>query len=440
MSAKAFVDLLAERQIVPAGTIEQLRKQLGAAAKPIPAAAVAKALLDKQLLTAHQAQTLLDAAQTTAANVATTPKPAAPAKPAASSAPSEDFGMAPYEDDAPTAKKEAVKKEPAKKESPQQPAAPAKSNLPPPKPVREKPAAKPAASTDDPLFGGGVDDLFGSGALGADLNGGSLDASDPLSGIDPLASAAAAPTLQTAAGKKTSSTAKSWKFWGAIAGSLLFLGAVAGIAATRDNGDGAWAKVQETIKQSPADTETALHGFLASFPLHAQAGQAQVLLAQLRLKELEKRSGNIRDNAKSLAAVVEPLVSEPTLTMVQPQLAKQLPEVIRGLLASAASMDAKNTAGRAELAELARQLWTLGNDPRVIPYEARPWRSWDEYQESIAQLLREAKRAEYLRELEPALSGVDAVALKAKLLDSLTQYPELAEAPEWQAAAQRAGL
>jgi hypothetical protein len=198
--------------------------------------------------------------------------------------------------------------------------------------------------------------------------------------------------------------------------------------------------VQETIKQSPSDTETVLNGFLASYPLHAQAGQAQVLLAQLRLKELENRSGNIRVNAKALADVLQPLVAEPELKLAHPQLAKQLPEMIRALLASAASIDAKNTAGRVELAELAKQLWTIGNDPRVIPYEARPWRSWDEYQETIAQLLRDAKRADYLRELEPTLSSADATALKAKLLESLAQYPELANTPEWQAAAKRAGL
>lgn len=436
MSAKAFVDLLAERQVVPAGTIEQLRKQIGTSAKPIPAAAVAKALLDKKLLTPHQAQSLLDAVKGSTPAAAAATKPAAPAKPASEPVPSlaDDLGLAPLEELKPLVAEKPVAKQPAK-----QAAAPA-SNKPPPKPVREKPAAaKSVSTTDDPLFGGGADDLFGSGALGADLNGGSLDANDPLAGIDPLAGTAAAPTLQTAAAKKSSS-AKPWQLWGAIAGSILFLAAVAGIAATRDNGDGAWAKVQETIKQSPSDSETALSGFLAAFPLHAQAGQAQVMLAQIRLKELEKRSGNLRANAKSLAEVVQPIVSEPTITLVQPQLAKLVPEMIRGLLSSAQSMDVKNTAGRAEVAELARQLWVLGNDPRVIPYEARPWRTWDEYQETIAQLLRDSGRAEYLKQLEPNLGSADPAALKAKLLESLTQYPELAETPEWQTAAKRAGL
>jgi hypothetical protein len=437
MSAKAFVDLLAERQIVAAGTIAQLRKQIEAAAKPIPAAAVAKALLDKQLLTAHQAQTLLDAVQAPP-GIAPVNKPATPSKPAPAAAPSlaEEFSVAPYEDEKP-APKDPPKKTPATSATPKP--AGSKSNLPPPKPVREKPAPAPVSSTDDPLFGGGVDDLFGSGALSADLNGGGFDPNDPLAGVDPLAGAAAAPTLQAATAKKSSS-GKPWQFWGAIAGSLLFLGAVAGIAATRDNGDAAWAKVQDTIKQSPADSEAVLNGFLAAYPQHAQAGQAQVLLAQLRFKQLDNRSGNIRVNAKALAEVVQPLVTEPELKIVHPELAKQLPEMIRTLLTSAAALDPKNTAGRAELAALAKQLWTIGNDPRVIPYEARPWRSWDEYQETIAQLLRDAQRAEYLRELEPALSNTDAAALKTKLLESLKQYPELAEAPEWQTAAKRAGL
>jgi len=439
MSAKIFVDLLSERQIVPAGTIEQLRKQVNASAKQIPAAAVAKALLEKKLLTAHQAQSLLDAAQA----VANPPSAAKPAQPQTAPAPkpappalSDEFGLAPFEEEKNTVKKEATKNEPPKKEAPKQSATPA-SNKPPPKPVREKPAAAPA-TIDDPLFGGVNDDLFGSGALGSDLGGG-FDTSDPLSGVDPLSGAAAAPTLHAASTKKSSS-AKPWKFWSAIAGSLLFLAAVAGIAATRDNGDAAWAKVQQTLKESPADAETVLNGFLTAYPLHAQVGQAQVLLAQLRLKELDKRSGSVRENAKSLAALIHPLVTEPELKIIQPQLAKQIPETIRGLLVSAAGIDGKNLAGRAELAEIAKQLWTLGNDPRVIPHDARPWRSWDEYQESIAQLLRDAKRAEYLKELEPTLSNTDAAAVKAKLLESLTQYPELAEAPEWQAAAARAGL
>ncbi len=434
MSANAFVELLAERQVVPAGTIEQLRKQIAASAKPIPAMAVAKTLLDKQLLTAHQAQSLLDAVKASAAAVPAA-KPAAPAKPAAQPTASlaEEFGLAPLEDSKPAAAEKTAAKSAAK------PAAAPAVNKPPPKPIREKPAAQPAAATDDPLFGGGMDDFFGSGAFGADLNGGALDANDPLSGIDPLASAAAAPTLQSAKARKASS-AKPWKLYGAIAGSILFLAAVAGIAATRDNGDGAWAKVQESIKQSPAEAETALNGFLTDFPLHSQTGQAQVLLAQIKLKELEKRSGNLRENSKALADLVEPIVAEPGITLVQPQLAKQIPEMIRTLLNSAASIDAKNTAGRAELAELARRLWMLGNDPRVITYEARPWRTWDEYQETIAQLLRDASRAEYVKQLQPSLSGSDDAALKTKLLESLTQYPELAENPEWQMAAKQAGL
>ncbi len=142
---------------------------------------------------------------------------------------------------------------------------------------------------------------------------------------------------------------------------------MAGIAATRDNGDGAWAKVQQTIKDSPADTETVLNGFITAYPLHAQVGQAQVLLAQLRLKELDKRSGSVRENAKSLAALIQPLVTEPELKIIQPQLAKQIPETIRGLLVSAAGIDGKNLAGRAELAEIAKQLWTLGQRSACHP-------------------------------------------------------------------------
>jgi outer membrane protein assembly factor BamB len=121
MTAEDLLNILEQRQLVSAGILASLRKQVAGAAKPIPPASVIKLLVDKQQLTAGQAEQLLrtaatpaaaSAAKVTAAPAASKPAVAptagkpAPAPAANKSAPvslEEEMGLAPFESNTPAA-------------------------------------------------------------------------------------------------------------------------------------------------------------------------------------------------------------------------------------------------------------------------------------------------------------------------------------------------
>ena len=67
MTAEDLLNILEQRQLVSAGILASLRKQVAGAAKPIPPASVIKLLVDKQQLTPGQAEQLLRTAATPAA-------------------------------------------------------------------------------------------------------------------------------------------------------------------------------------------------------------------------------------------------------------------------------------------------------------------------------------------------------------------------------------
>ncbi len=59
MTAKDFIDLLAEKELLAQRTLAKLRQQIQSAGKPVSARAVAKALVKSGQLTEDQARRLL---------------------------------------------------------------------------------------------------------------------------------------------------------------------------------------------------------------------------------------------------------------------------------------------------------------------------------------------------------------------------------------------
>ncbi len=122
MNADELLNILEQRDLVSAGMLATLRKQVAAAPRPIAPASVIKVLVDKQELTARQAEQLLRAV---AGNAAPAAKPAAAAspkpavKPASSLSLEEELGLAPSKSSNP-AGIPAVKPASARPVSPQQ--------------------------------------------------------------------------------------------------------------------------------------------------------------------------------------------------------------------------------------------------------------------------------------------------------------------------------
>jgi outer membrane protein assembly factor BamB len=173
MTAEDLLAKLEKGELVSPEVIASLRRQIAAAPEPIPAAAVAKLLVDKKHLTAGQAQRLLEqtapsqiAKQPSAATPAAaaaiskvaakaTPAPAKPAAPAThNSSVHDDLGLAPLDDlDALSSPPSSIAKTPAAKSTVQK--------APQPQPAVPKPAAPAAhnSSVLDDLGLAPLDDL-----------------------------------------------------------------------------------------------------------------------------------------------------------------------------------------------------------------------------------------------------------------------------------------
>jgi outer membrane protein assembly factor BamB len=98
ISAEEFLAVLEQKDLLPAKVLESLKGQVRKSAKPIAAAAVAKLLIEKGLLTPALAQRLLSAGPKPPGRVEARPKPKPSAGPKKATD-DDDFGLAPLDDD-----------------------------------------------------------------------------------------------------------------------------------------------------------------------------------------------------------------------------------------------------------------------------------------------------------------------------------------------------
>ncbi len=131
------------------------------------------------------------------------------------------------------------------------------------------------------------------------------------------------------------------------------------------------------------------------------------------------------------------LASEPAVSQAQSKLEKQLNERLAQLLDQTRKIDPQNKALRQEYIELVSKYYEVASDPRLLPFEKRSQRRFDDYAEDIAQLNREQARTTAWEAAQPEIKGANA---KSKLQSLAREFPELVSTPAWQTAAQAAGL
>ncbi len=271
-------------QTCSARVIAALRKQVGAAAKPVSPNAVAKALIDKQILTPFLAQQLIEEAQS-AGNKAPIAKPTLAPLPDLT----DDLGLTELPGAAPAkpVEKTAPKAAPAAKPTAQPAVA---------KPAEKKPVVPSNDLADELGLGSSpADDLFSNSGPGsglADLTSANLI--DGLSDFaDPLAAPAAttSATLATATPVITSSSKRTinWLQWSSIGTAVFCLLVCTLYYFLRDNGDKAWATAKQAWEENSTGANTLLTNFIEQFPQHANCSEAAVCLNLNKLKELSNR-------------------------------------------------------------------------------------------------------------------------------------------------------
>jgi outer membrane protein assembly factor BamB len=418
ISTERFLAILEERDLLPAGALAALWKQVAQSKKPIPAATVAKKLIDDGFLTPALAKRLLSAGEEEG------PKPTA-AQP--QSADEDELGLAPL-DDEPAHPRAKVKPKPQEDLA----ATPRGARKEPPQ--TEKPAAKPASAgslwdEELPPLAGGFSG--GMGPLDGLLAGGALDAG-AMAGGSSLAPVAPRKKGLLRFFSRKKKPAKKKEDWGSSlmligGGGLLLLVILGGVllwALTRGGGDEMFRLATEDYKAGSYAQAIHKYGlYLESHPRHSGASVARVRIGLAKLRQATADKGNWPAALQVANEVLGAIAAEPDFKEAQGELAGMLPAIADGLAA-----DARKKPDQA-LVDQARQAISLID--KYVPKSLRPDGKLADVEASLALTVRDIARG---TELDKAVADILEAAKALKTQEAyrlcnalLRQYPELAD-------------
>lgn len=427
-TAEQFLNDLAQRDLVPAGTIASLRRQIASAQPPVTAEFLAKMLTDKAMLTSGQAQKIL-----AEGGGAKEPKTARPDDlellPLGESAllPLDDGGLMPLDDGGlvPLEAAPAALATPAAK-TPAKPAVPKTTT----RPAAKSAAAQPAALAP-------LDDLT---PLDSSAEVGPLTAGP---GADPFADAnlagplAAAPTTA----QQPAPPAKSKRSLGLVLlGAAIGLVIVAAIGGAYfllpgGTGDAELDLAEADYQAKQYDAAIAKYdAVLADYPHSPRASLARVHRGAARV--LAARAASPRDWQGVLAAAKEslpPLGGEPELSQAHAELAPLLTDMAADLCDEAGA--ARTAEEAAAKLPPAQEALALADDGRLVPGTLRQWQRLEGARESLSRATRvvaagQAREAA-VGTMTSAIVAQDPAAALAQKASLLTDYPELAGERVW---------
>jgi len=427
ISTEQFLAILEEKDLLPAGTLAALWKQVAQSKKPIPAATVAKKLIDEGFLTPALAKRLLSAGEEEA------PKPAAAKPPAADV---DELGLA-LLDDEPAHPRAKVKPKPpaeSKAAKPKEGLAATQRGARKEPPQTEKPAAKPASTGSlwdeelPPLAGG---PSGGMGPLDGLLAGGALDAG-AMAGGSPLVPVAPRKKGPLRFFSRKKKPAKKKEDWGSSlmligGGGLLLLVILGGVllwALTRGGGDEMFRLANEDYKAGSYAQAIHKYGlYLESYPRHSGASVARVRIGLAKLRQATADKGNWPAALQAANEVLGAIAAEPDFKEAHGELAGMLPAIADGLAA-----DARKKPDQA-LVDQARQAIALID--KYVPKSLRPDEKLADVEASLALTVRDIARG---TELDKTVAGILEAAKASKTQEAyrlcntlLRQYPELAD-------------
>lgn len=449
-TANDILDEVAGSGLVAADVIENLRRQVAKATKPVLPAAIVKLLVERGHLTATQGEWLLTSPAASASSVApvaaleeltllsddlglaedTPPpqpaaKPAPPAKPAALPT-AKSLAAAP-----PAAKPGAASKSAIAKTKPPAP----KPKAPAPKqPVEELQELVELPSTDeltpleelpsleglvplpdeDPLAGPAMADPFAQIAPG------------PLA---PMPAAMGAPLAKPPAAARSGGGGKLL-LMAAIAGILLVLGGGVIFALTRSNGDLEFDQAEQEYQNKQYSAAVAkFEPLLEKYPRNPKAAVARVHHGMAQIRGAATTPDDWPAILPVAKEVLTRLGSQGELTELHDEIAPLLTDMAVGL--TEAARKGKTAEESSMRLAQAKEALALANDGRFVPGTLRPWQRLADLEETQALLSRDlgrdAARDQCLAAMRKEITDKQLPAAYAKRQALLESYPELAD-------------
>ncbi len=443
-STEKFLDILAERDLLPEKLLANLRQQVAKAPKPIRPEALAKRLIDAGHLTPALAKRLLAALPQAEAEPEATPSDAASAQ-----ADEDDLGLVPLEDEAPkrsgpapnAAKKPAQQpaQQPAKqaaKKSPQAPGPSAKPSTPAKQPEPSSPRSSLLDEELTPLNSEG-------GAPGGPLDGLLADGMDAAAAGSPLAPLPSKRGMfgwlkrrRRAPGPRRRESV--WEspvllFSGAALLGLLVLGAVLLWALGRQSGDEVLAAANDEYRAG--SYTQAIHKFdqyLRRFPGHPGVSSARVKRGLAKLRQSTLEGGDWPAALATAQQVIEEIAPEDAFGEAAGELAAMLPEIAEGLAAEA------QKTNDPELLAQAREAMELASNRNIVPTRLQATAKLEEVEAQLGLVERQIRQGAELdaavAAIESALAEGDAALAYQTRHELLRTYPALADDPTLMAA------
>ncbi len=423
LGAEEFLDLLDKRDLLPAEVIAPLRKQVAQATEPIPAASLAKRLVDAGHLTPAIAKRLLASRAEEDISLAE-PAPGEQIKPQPPAVSLSDdldaFELAPL-DDEPTAKRTPARKRPPAKPKPVQPAA-GKPATPTPSDslLEEELSSFDPATADtaelEPLGG-----LAGGSELDA-AGGTALSAGPNRKGLRGL-------FVRRRIGRKANQWDSSLMLLGG--GGLLglvILMLVLVWASLRESGDDLFQQAEEQYRAG--SYTQAIHRYnhyLEKAPGHGSASVARVRRGLSQLRQVTGRGTQDWQNSlKTANQVLGEIAPEKEFNQSHGDLAVMLLSIAEGLAAQAQENPDESLVDQTNEA--------IAMMEKYVPKSLRRADKIAEIQASLALSVREIGRSQALSEAIAAMKKAtadgntpEAYNLRKALLK---QYPRLIDDPQ----------
>lgn len=429
LGAEQFIDLLDKRDLLSAEVIAGLRKQVGQAKEPMPAASLAKRLVDAGHLTAAIAKRLLASrAEEDISLSEPVPKEQIKPRPAAAS-PSENLDnleLVPL-DDEPTSKRTPAKKRPPAKPKP-------KSEQKPTQPATQQPAT-PAPY--DSLLEEEMSSFDSAAADTAELQ--------PLGGLAEGSQfdAAGGTSLSDKSGRKglrglfvrrrIGRKANQWDSVLMLLGGgglliLVILLLVLVWASIRESGDDLFQLAEEQYRAG--SYTQAIHrynNYLEKAPGHVSASIARVRRGLSQLRQATARGTRDWQNSlKTAKQVLDEIAPEKEFNQSHGDLAVMLLSIAEGLAAQAQENPDESLVDQTNEA--------IDMMEKYVPKSLRRADKIAEIQASLALSVREIGRSQALSEAIAAMKKAtadgntpEAYGFRKALLK---QYPRLLDDPQ----------
>jgi outer membrane protein assembly factor BamB len=394
MTTEDFIDALQRRALLPAEAIASLRQFVRKSLKIVTPESLAKMLVEKERITAQEAEQLL--------NHTAAPVPAR----------ADDLSLAPIDD---------PRRKHLDSERNRAAAAGASASKSPPGKATTAAGPKPAgASTtaaatrtpstenEKPPDRGLLDDLLAEEQSPAGTHGSSV-------GLVGKRRPAAPKRVWIAAG-------------GAIV--LLFATAVALILTFRGNGDNEWLLAEKDFSSgSDLAAINRLDAFLDAFPKHPRTGAALVYRATARLRQAVAAKTNWEQPLAVASDILPEIVEQPDFTKVRGAFGTILPKMAAGLARQAKDGAKRPLDQRRRQAQAALEGLALAKDPRYTSDSQKPWAILRTTEDDVAGLARAVDRDTELEraatEIRSSIAAGHITAAFAARGQLCERYPEL---------------